>query len=198
MFPIRASARISTVLLDDILDCLSADLPDPEFSQLAEDPRVAETCFLRDAQHDFPKFRTFRSPCCFRVLLRPFRFANPPIKRLGCDDRDQFFGRVSQRFAEFEQPRAFLWFRVDLFRQPRTGNANPLSGIRCTSPTGDPSLRNPLYGRRWGFTLETQTAELVAAGFAADSVGVVQARHHFSGRDFRVEAVPTAKRPTAY
>lgn len=53
---------------------------------------------------------------------------------------------------------------------------------------GDPSHRNPLFGHRWGYTPESLTNELVAAGFEREQIRVLRARHHFPGRDFRVEA----------
>ncbi len=52
---------------------------------------------------------------------------------------------------------------------------------------GDPTHRNPLYGHRWGYALETLTDELVAAWFKTERMEVVRARHHFPGRDLRIE-----------
>lgn len=53
---------------------------------------------------------------------------------------------------------------------------------------GDPSHRNPLFGHRWGYTPKSLTEELVAAGFQPERVSIVSAKHHFPGRDFRLEA----------
>lgn len=114
--------RIFAVLFDDTLDRLPTDLPDPEFSQFAENSRVSETRFLRDSQHEFPKMLTFRAVCS-RLLLQTFRFAHPAIERLGGDDRDQFLNRSSQRFAELEQPRTFFKPCVHPLRQPRPKDA---------------------------------------------------------------------------
>ena len=51
---------------------------------------------------------------------------------------------------------------------------------------GDPSHRNPLYGHRWGWTPETLTAELEAAGFRR----IIRERpkFHVPDRDFRLVA----------
>lgn len=124
--PPRPALRpgIFAMLLDDVLDRLPADLPDAELSQFAEDPRVAEAGFLRNAQHQFAKVLPLRS-ASFRRLLLPFRFADPAEKRLRGDDRDQFLDGHAQRPAELEQPRPFLRFRVDFLQQSPTGPRIP-------------------------------------------------------------------------
>lgn len=54
---------------------------------------------------------------------------------------------------------------------------------------GDPNHRDPLHGIRWGWTVETLTEALVAAGFRREQVKEYPARFHMPERDFRLEAV---------
>ncbi len=51
---------------------------------------------------------------------------------------------------------------------------------------GDPGHRNPLFGHRWGWTPETLTEALRAAGFSR--IEEERPRHHVPDRDFRIVA----------
>lgn len=52
---------------------------------------------------------------------------------------------------------------------------------------GDPGSKNPLYGHKWGWTPETLSAELQAAGF--QTIRTERPKHHVPARDFRLVAV---------
>ena len=51
---------------------------------------------------------------------------------------------------------------------------------------GDPRRSNPLFGHRWGWTPETLSEELRAAGFS--TIRLERPRHHVPARDFRLVA----------
>lgn len=54
---------------------------------------------------------------------------------------------------------------------------------------GDPGHKSELYCHRWGYTPDSLRGELVSAGFDPSRITTPKARHHFPGRDFRVEAI---------
>jgi predicted SAM-dependent methyltransferase len=53
---------------------------------------------------------------------------------------------------------------------------------------GDPTHQNPLFGHRWGYSPETLTEALLAAGFQRENIAVLPAQYHVPARDFRIEA----------
>lgn len=53
---------------------------------------------------------------------------------------------------------------------------------------GNPEGENPHYSHKWGYTPETLSRELIAAGFYPRNVQLLPAKHHVPRRDFRIEA----------
>lgn len=87
--------------------------------------------------------------------------------------------------AVFEQPDISYAAKVllGLLDKPK-----PVGQFAMWPLYGDPGHKSTLYCHRWGYTPDSLTEELVSAGFDAANISRPKARHHFPGRDFRLEA----------
>jgi hypothetical protein len=101
---------LDAYFLEDVPDCLLADLLDTELAKLANDPRVAEAGGLGNLDDQFPDLLRLALATLgirglgFAVLLR----ADPPVERRRGDDPNQLLIGPSDRLAVLEQPLPFL------------------------------------------------------------------------------------------
>ena len=78
--------RISTLLLQDVLDCLSADAANPQLTEFTKNPRVTEIRFRSDVTDQFAQIATRPTP--FHTFPTEFFFADPAMKCGRSDDAD--------------------------------------------------------------------------------------------------------------
>ena len=96
IFSIRGSIRprLNLIFLEDIPNCLTADLLNPEFPQFRNDSRVAVADCLGDFDHKVSELTRFPLvPLGFLFLGSPLLVPKPSKERSCRDGRVQLFDR---------------------------------------------------------------------------------------------------------
>ncbi len=112
-------AWLDVLVLQNVLDRLSADTRDAQTAEFSEDLRVAEPGLSSDLEHEVTKDLALASRLTYGGLAA-FRFPSPAIESTRSHDRDQFLDRSTERQTKLKKPVTFFTASVNLPRDPRT------------------------------------------------------------------------------
>tara|TARA_R110001592_G_scaffold123916_3_gene332337 strand:- start:751 stop:1614 length:864 start_codon:yes stop_codon:yes gene_type:complete len=105
--------RLDSCFLDDIFHSLTADPGNTEFPKFTQDTSIAEPCFPGDLEIQFSQYGTLSWSTNELSLPPSFLFPYPAMKSPGCEDRNQFINRFSERLAIFQELSTFVRFRMN-------------------------------------------------------------------------------------